>query len=214
MKQTKIYKLADLTAAQISQIAKHLTQGAVAVLATDTVYGLGTGAFCEASIARICALKQRPLTQPMQVLVPSVEGAKKLAVLEGPSRRLAEKYWPGALTLILPPTSAGEKLLRGAAGLGLRVPAYEPLTRILQQMSGPLACTSANVHGQPVITAETFLEKQFSGQVDYILTAGTLSPVASSVVDFTVCPPQLLRAAKITKIELARTSGILFSEKL
>lgn len=212
MKLTKSYKLAELTADELAHIARHLAQGALAVLATDTVYGLGTGAFCEGTIARICALKQRPLSQPIQLLVPSIAAAEKLAVLPDPARRLAQMYWPGALTLILPPTKDGEKLLRGAAGLGLRVPAYEPLTRLLQQMPVPLACTSANVHGRPVITDETWLEKQFAGQVDYLLTAGTLSPVASSVVDFTAPTPRLLRAGKITKIGLARISGVPFLE--
>ena len=103
MKLTKSYKLAELTADELAHIARHLAQGALAVLATDTVYGLGTGAFCEGTIARICALKKRPLSQPMQLLVPSVAAAEKLAVLPDPARRLAQMYWPGALTLILPP---------------------------------------------------------------------------------------------------------------
>ncbi len=212
MKQTKIYKLPELSAELVRHIAAHLAQGALAVLATDTVYGLGTGAFCEETIARICALKQRPLSQPMQLLVPSVEEAEKLAVLTGPARQLARAYWPGALTLILPPAKQGEPLVRGAQGLGLRVPDFSPLTRLLAHMPAPLACTSANLHGQPVITEETGLEKQFGGQVDYVLTAGTLSPVASSVVDFVCNPPRLLRAGKISKIELSRTSGVTFQE--
>ncbi len=212
MKQTKIYKLASLSEDELTGIAQHLTQGALAVLATDTVYGLGTGAFCEETIAQICALKNRPLSQPMQLLVSSVEEAEKLAVLNPPAQQLARAYWPGALTLILPPTEQGKKLLRGAQGLGLRVPDFDPLNRLLARMPVPLACTSANLHGQPVITDETCLENQFGGQVDYILTAGTLSPVASSVVNFICHPPRLLRAGKISKIELSRTSGVLFQE--
>ena len=208
MKQTRHYKLTDLTASQLQQIARALTDGACAVLATDTVYGLATGAFCEGTIRHICTLKNRPSTQPFQLLLPDIDCAYELAEFSDPARRLAQAYWPGALTLILPPTPAGKPLLRGSVGLGLRVPNFAPLERLLKTVNGPLACTSANLHGQNPITTETELLASFNGNVDFMLTAGTLSPVASSVVDFTQIPPRLLREGKITTIELARTSGV------
>ena len=210
MIQTKHYKLAELSESELQQIVRALTDGAVAALATDTVYGLGTGAFCEASLNRICALKNRPITQPFQLLLPDVQTAFKLAEFSPAAARLARTFWPGALTLILPPTNEGKPLLRGFEGLGLRVPAFEPLQRLLLALNGPMACTSANTHGQPVLTKEAELTEQFNGKVDFMLTAGTLSPVASCVVDFTKQPPQLLREGKITKIELARVGQVTF----
>lgn len=210
MKQTQHYKLADLTAAQLQTIARALAGGACAVVATDTVYGLATGAACEDTIRHICTLKNRPFTQPFQLLVPDTDTAYKLAQFVPAARRLADAYWPGALTLILPPTPAGKPLLRTSAGLGLRVPDFAPLARLLKAVNGPLACTSANVHGQAPVTQEKGLATQFNGQVDFMLTAGTLSPMASSVVDFTQPVPQLLREGKITKIELTQVSGISF----
>ena len=210
MIQTQHYKLAELSDTELTELAQALTRGAIAAVATDTVYGLATGAFCETSLNRICALKNRPLTQPFQLLLPDVQTAFKLAEFSPAAARLAHTYWPGALTLILPPAEAGKPLLRGANGLGLRVPAFKPLERLLAAANGPLACTSANVHGQPVLTQEAELIRQFNGAVEFLLTAGTLSPVASSIVDFTQQPPQLLREGKITKIELARISGISF----
>ena len=208
MIQTRHYKLAELANAELESIARALTRGAVAVLATDTVYGIGTGAFCEDAVRRICLLKNRPAAQPFQLLLPDIQTAFKLAVFSPKAQRLACAYWPGALTLILPPSTEGKPLLRGAQGLGLRVPAFEPLRRLLRAMDTALICTSANLHGQPVITDETTVAAQFQGKVDFILTAGVLSPIASSVVDFVQHPPRLLREGKITKIELARTSGV------
>lgn len=208
MIQTKLYKLAELSESELQQIAHALTRGAVAALATDTVYGLGTGAFCEEAIRRICALKNRPLTQPFQLLLPDVKTAYRLAEFPPAARRLAQHFWPGALTLILPPSDDGKPLLRASQGLGLRVPDFKPLQRLLQALSGPLACTSANLHGQPVLTKEDDLLRQFDKTVDFILTAGTLSPQASAVIDFTQQMPQLLREGKITKIELARIGQV------
>lgn len=210
MIQTKHYKLAELSERELQQISRALTDGAVAALATDTVYGLGTGAFCEDSLNRICTLKNRPLTQPFQLLLPDVQTACKLAEFSPAAARLARTFWPGALTLILPPSDEGKPLLCTSQGLGLRVPAFEPLQRLLRALNGPLACTSANLHGQPVLTQEDELSRYLDGKVDFMLTAGTLSPVASCVVDFTKQPPQLLREGKITKIELARVGQVTF----
>ena len=193
--------------ANATVLARALEQGAVAVFATDTVYGVGTGAFCETAVQKIYTIKQRPVAQPLQILVGSVEQAQQIAQFSPAALRVAHKYWPGGLTLIVPPTQEGKPLLRGAKGLGLRVPAYEPLCRVLSQMRMPLCSTSANVHGQPVLTDETSVLDTFDGQVDYILLGGTLSPTASSVLDVTVNPARLLREGSILKQDLQQVWG-------
>ena len=185
-------------------LAHALDEGAVAVFATDTVYGIGTGAFCERAIQRICALKNRPLTQPLQILVPQVARAEQIAQFTPGALRVAQTYWPGGLTLILPPTEKGRALLRGAAGLGIRVPAYEPLCKVLACMQHPLCSTSANLHGQPVLTDEASVLETFEGRVDYIWLGGTLSPTASSVLDVTATPARILREGSILKNDLQR----------
>lgn len=188
-------------------LAHALEGGAVAIFATDTVYGIGTGAFCETAVQKIYTIKQRPLAQPLQILVASVEQARQIAQFSPAALRVAQKYWPGGLTLIVPPTKEGEPLLRGAKGLGLRVPAYEPLCRVLSQMRMPLCSTSANVHGQSVLTDEASVLETFDGQVDYILLGGTLSPTASSVLDVTVNPARLFREGSILRQDLQQVWG-------
>ena len=188
-------------------LAWALDNGAVAVFATDTVYGIGTGAFCETSVQKIYTIKQRPLTQPLQILVADVAQAQAVAQFSPQATALAQAYWPGGLTLILPPTDAGQMLLRGATGLGIRVPAYGPLRQILAQMHMPVCSTSANLHGQPVLTDEKDVLNTFDGKVDYILLGGTLSPIASTVLDVTVTPARFLREGNILKQDLARVYG-------
>jgi len=202
--KTKIYNMQELTSAQLTHLAAELSAGAVAVFATDTVYGIGTGALCEESIARIYALKKRPATQPLQLLAADFMHVEQWAKFSPGARHVAQVFWPGALTLIVPPSAKGKKLLRGSKALGFRVPAYLPLLRILAQMPMPLASTSANVHGSPTLTQEEEVVKQFNTKVEYILTDGTLSPVASSVLDATSQTPKLLRAGGIAQEELRR----------
>ena len=205
--QTQIFKANLLTPAQITQLANALTKGALAVLPTDTVYGLGTGAGNETAVQKIYTIKKRAASQPLQLLVGDLETACQVAQFSAGVARLAKTYWPGGLTLIVPPTAAGKPLLRGATGVGLRVPAHPVLLQILKHMSGPLACTSANLHGQPVLTQEEDVIHTFNGQVDFIITEGSLSPVASTVLDATQTPARVLREGAVSKQALAQTLG-------
>lgn len=202
--KTKIYNIRQLSDEQRTQLAADLSAGAVAVFATDTVYGIGTGAFCRESIARIYALKKRPASQPLQLLLPDFLHAQEWVELSPGALHVAQVFWPGALTLIVPPSEKGKKLLTGSPALGLRVPAHLPLLRILAQMSMPLASTSANLHSCPVLTQEEEVVKQFDTKVEYILTDGTLSPLASTVLDATSPAPKILRTGSILEEELRR----------
>lgn len=209
---TQIFKLHALSADSLQQAARALQQGAVAVFATDTVYGIGTGAHCENAVRTIYTLKQRPLSQPLQLLAADRATAGQWAHFPPAAEKLARAYWPGALTLILPPTPQGRPFLRGAQGLGFRVPNEPFLQRLLAQLNEPLCSTSANLHGQPVLTDEQTVLDTFTGHVDYIFTNGTLSPTPSSVVDFTRPQPRLLRAGALSQTQLEQTCGILLGD--
>lgn len=206
MSQTRIFNAADMTPHEIDQLACALREGAVAALPTDTVYGLATGAYCEKSIQRIYRLKNRPATSPLQLLAGSLAQAQAVAQFSEGAEELAWRFWPGALTLVLPPTAKGQELARGFAGLGLRVPGNLFLQKLLGRLTTVLACTSANLHGQPVVTEEKILLDTFTNKVDYIVLGGTLSPVASSVVDLTA-HPRLLREAGISRAALEEALG-------
>ena len=210
MKQTRIFRRAALTEADTAYLAQQLAQGAVGVFPTDTVYGIGTGARCEEAVAEIYRLKARPERQPLQLLFASTERAREAAYFSPQAQRLAQAYWPGALTLILPPLAHATALARGFAGLGIRVPKDDFLSRLLAVTDGPLACTSANVHGQPVWTEEAPVLRAFEGKADFIVLGGTLSPTASSVVDL-MRRPRLLREGQLTRAELEKTLGEPFA---
>lgn len=212
MAQTHIFKTAEVTPEILARAAREIESGAVAVLPTDTVYGIGTGAFCEASVKRIYEIKERPASSPLQILTGSLEQACAAAVFSPGALRLAQAFWPGGLTMILPPSRKGRALARGFAGVGLRVPGNRFLVSLLLAMNAPLACTSANLHGQPVLTQEKDVLETFDGKADYIFLGGTLSPTASSVADLTG-EPVLLREGEVKRAELERVWGAPFRVK-
>ena len=193
--KTQIYPINQLTPTQLADVARAVKGGALAALATDTVYGLAASAFEEKAIQRIYTLKERPAGMPLQILIGCVAAAREIVCWNDGAEKLASAYWPGALTMILPANEKGQPLLRGAKGLGLRVPKHAGLLQFLKVLDAPLACTSANAHGKPVITTQEDLISFCGGKVEFILTDGTLSPVASSVVDMTGAPALLREGA-------------------
>lgn len=206
MRKTHIFKTEEMTPEYLQMAAGALAQGAVAVVPTDTVYGVGTGAFCEESILQIYRLKERPTGVPLQILTGSVAQARDVAVFSDRAEQCARAFWPGALTMILPPNEKGRALTRGFEGLGLRVPGNKFLVDLLVRMAGPMACTSANLHGQPTLIDEKSILETFDGKVDFIFLGGTLSPVSSSVVNLTA-NPTLIREGGVSKTKLEQVLG-------
>ena len=202
--KTQIYSINEMTTAQLAEVAHAVQSGALVALATDTVYGLAANAFEETAIERIYNIKRRPADMPLQTLVDSTKLARSLVQWNEPATLLAQTYWPGPLTMILPPNETGQPLARGFAGIGLRVPNHPGLLRFLSIFRRPLACSSANEHGRPVITTESELCDFCQHRVEFILLGGTLSPVASSVVDLTA-GAVLLREGALSRQELEKT---------
>lgn len=205
--KTQIFKISQMTGDLLSQAAQAVTAGAVAVFPTDTVYGIGTNAFNESSIFRIYDIKNRPPVSALQILTGTIPQAKEVVQWGDKAQKLAEAFWPGALTIILPPSAKGEPLRRGFAALGLRVPGNEFLVKLLSLMGAPMASTSANLHGQPTLTKEEDLLNTFDGKTDFIFLGGTLSPVASSVITLAEEKPRLLREAAVSRARLEQVLG-------
>ncbi len=204
---TQIFNVREMTRDLITRAAREITAGAVAVFPTDTVYGIGTNAFNEKSISRLYEIKNRPPVSALQILTGTVRQAQEVVQWGEPAQKLAHAFWPGALTVILPPSPKGKALLRGFAALGLRVPGNEFLVNLLSCMGAPMASTSANLHGHPTLTREEDLLNTFDGKTDFIFLGGTLSPVASSVITLAEKKPRLLREAAVSRSALEEVLG-------
>jgi L-threonylcarbamoyladenylate synthase len=132
-----------------------LRRGEVVAMPTDTVYGLGVCPLVDGAVDQLYELKQRPQSLPIALLVDGIEQALSLVELDPISARLAERYWPGGLTLVVPGRPGVDLPLGGtgstAGTIGVRVPDHE-VPRSLAREAGPLAVTSANLHGGATAT--------------------------------------------------------------
>jgi L-threonylcarbamoyladenylate synthase len=164
----------------IADVADVLSRGGVALLPTDTIYGLHAAAGDAAAVARIAKLKGRGEQKPFVVIAASAE---QLRAFGADVPEALEELWPAPLTAVL---------RRGAGTVAARVPDLAWLRRLLEQ-SGPLVSTSANRSGEPAITAVDELSDEVANGIDLALDAGILQGKPSTIVDFTGGSPQILR---------------------
>jgi L-threonylcarbamoyladenylate synthase len=161
-----------------------LRQGGIVALPTDTVYGLVAVAADRAAVERVYDTKERDPSQPMPLFVASIEQAGLIAEMNDAARALAARFWPGALTIVVPKKAAFET--RAAAGertVGLRVPA-DPFLREAARQLGPLTGTSANIAGREECHTAAEVRGQLGDAVDLIVDAPvSATGVPSTVVD-------------------------------
>jgi len=179
-----------------------LRAGGAVVLPTDTVYGLAVRADLPGAVARIAELKDRAAEQPVAVLVASIEQAEVVGVLPDWARPLAERWWPGPLTLVLRrrPGLAWD-LGEPADTVGVRVPDHDLVCAVAEAV-GPLATTSANRHGEPTPSVAADAAAALTRPPDLVVDGGPCQGIASTVVDATGVAPIVLRSGPIAEIDL------------
>ena len=196
---TKIEKVSEESIQQAGEVLK---QGGIVAFPTDTVYGLGAVCTNDDAVQKIFAAKGRDEGKPLSILVASMEQAEQIA-LEIPekARRLMEKYWPGALTLVLKKRpEISDKVSAGRETIGLRMPDSQTAVKLLEAAGIPLAAPSANTSGKRSAVSAEEVIADLAGRVDMILDGG-ICPVgiSSTVVDLTGERPLILREGSITK---------------
>lgn len=193
----------------IEDAAAAALRGALIVLPTDTVYGLGTCPDDPSATARLFDAKARPRALALPILVASVEAAAQVAEIDERAERLAITHWPGPLTIVLRRngTSAAWQLGGEADSIGVRVPRH-PLALGVLSRTGPLAVTSANRSGRPTPSTCEELAAMFGDAVAvYLCEEAPLAGKASTVVDLAHGEPAVLRAGDIDAAELAAFMG-------
>ena len=187
----------------LTHAADVLQHGGIVAFPTDTVYGLGVMAFEEESIMRLYLIKGRNHTKAIAVLISSIEELERVAELPSKAAlRLAEKFWPGPLTLVVPRHPDVPDILSPTATIGVRVPDHPVASELLRKV-GPLAVTSANKSDrQSAVTSENVLD-QLSGRIHLILDGGeTPGGVPSTVIDCSKPEIEVLRPGPLSEKEL------------
>ena len=199
---TRVVK-ADLDGLAVA--ADTVAKGGLICYPTDTVYGLGCDPFNESAVGKTIAAKGKR-TKAMPVLVKSVRDAEHLVSFSQAAKRLADVYWPGPLTIVLPTRRQVPSILAREGTLGVRSPKHQICQQLLGLCAGCLVGTSANLTGKPPATSVREIMNQLGDRVDVILDGGR-SPigVASTVVDLTGDHLRVVREGPISNADILRS---------
>ncbi len=204
---------ADPAAPELERIARaaaFLRAGRLVAFPTETVYGLGADALNPAAVSRIFVAKGRPPNNPLIVHVPETAAASAVAAAWPDSAaRLAAKFWPGPLTLVLLKREiVPDVVTAGGPTVGVRVPAHPVAQALLREAGIPIAAPSANRSNQLSPTRAEHVLKGLSGRIDLVLDGGpTLGGLESTVLDLTSTPPRLLRPGLVSPGEIEAVIG-------
>lgn len=194
----------------IEQAVKLLRSGQLVVIPTETVYGLAADATNAEAVRRIFELKGRPSNNPLIVHVASRErGARCVRDFPDEARRLADRFWPGPLTLVLPKAACIPAIVTaGRDTVALRVPDHPLALELLRAFDGPLAAPSANRSNHVSPTTAEHVRAEFAGKCPLILDGGPCRVgIESTVLDLCSRPFRVLRPGAVTQPMIERIVG-------
>jgi L-threonylcarbamoyladenylate synthase len=193
--------------------ARLLREGKLVAFPTETVYGLGADATSDRAVAAVFEAKGRPRFNPLIVHVLDADAARRLVAFDDRAERLAQAFWPGALTLVLPRRPGCPVSLLASAGLdtlALRVPRHPVAQALLRACGRPIAAPSANASGKVSPTAAAHVAQSLGAKVALILDGGRCPVgVESTVLDLSAPLATLLRPGGVTEEEIAALIGPL-----
>ena len=201
------------TSAAIADAARLIRQGALVALPTDTVYGLAADATSDAAVSGVFRAKGRPAEKPLIALVDTLAMAETCGDFPPAARALAEAFWPGPLTLVVP--RAAESPLsplvhRGASGVSLRVPGNETTRAVVAAAGCPLTAPSANPSGAPSPLTAGEVVAGLGPALALVIDGGRAADsLGSTLVDLSGESPRLLRAGVVDDAAIERVIGPL-----
>jgi len=183
----------------ISKAAAILRDGGVVIFPTDTVWGIGAWIGSKAGIAKLYTLKKRDRNKPTALLVGSLEQAFKYGQFSAEAIILAERYWPGALTVVVEATADVPKALQnGRGGVGIRWPKLALVTDLCEQLPGGIAASSANEAGDRAPVEWGEVSKDLLAKSDFVIPAeSALTGISSTVVDLMDGRPKIIRQGEV-----------------
>lgn len=201
-----ITEVEDYSEKSVKKAANILKNGGIAAIPTETVYGLAANALDENAVRSIFAAKGRPQDNPLIVHISKIEMIKPLAKdIPEIAKRLAERFWPGPLTMIFNKTSVIPSVTSGGLStVAVRMPENEAARAIIEECGFPLAAPSANTSGKPSPTSAEHVFEDMNGKIPLIINGGECSVgVESTVICFKDGKIHILRPGGVTMEMLA-----------
>jgi len=201
---------------EVRRAAEILRAGGLVAFPTETVYGLGADASNAQAVARLYAVKGRPAGHPVIVHFASAEAAFSWArEIPQSARKLATRFWPGPLSLILRRSALAKDFVTGGQdSVGLRVPSHPVARELLKKFNGGIAAPSANRFGHVSPTTVAHVRADLGSEADLVLEGGGSEVgIESTIVDLSGGAPVLLRPGHVSRQALAETLGVEVLEK-
>jgi len=180
----------------------------IIIFPTRCLYGIGARALDEKAIAKVFQIKQRPLNNPILVLIPDESVLKDLVKsIPEPAKKLMKIFWPGSLTLVFEAKDEIPKLLTAGSGkLGIRVPSHPVAKALVDLLEFPITGTSANLSGRASCDRVSLLDPSIIEKSDLVLDSGVLKGgIGSTIVDVTVSPVRIIREGEISSEQIQKT---------
>lgn len=200
----------------IEEAGQILRSGGLVAFPTETVYGLGADGLNEAAAKKIYAAKGRPSDNPLILHIADMRDLEKIAeIIPEEARRIAEKFWPGPLTMIFEKTDIVPYGTTGGLNtVAVRMPSDGTARAVIRAGGGFIAAPSANVSGRPSPTKASHVREDLEGRIDMIVDGGTVEiGVESTILDVTVKPPMILRPGAVTREMLEELIGEVAVDK-
>jgi L-threonylcarbamoyladenylate synthase len=194
----------------VAEAARCLAAGGLVAFPTETVYGLGADAAQGSAVAKVYEAKGRPSFNPLIVHVADLGAARAIARFDATALRLAEAFWPGPLTLVLPGTDqcpVAELATAGLDTVAIRIPAHSVATALLRAFGGAVVAPSANISGHVSPTTAAHVASDLSGRVDLILDGGAVKVGVESTIVACLEEPMLLRPGGLPREDIERVLG-------
>lgn len=202
-----------LTEKDIGRAAEIIKNGGLVAMPTETVYGLAADALNGKAVAKIFKAKGRPMDNPLIVHISDIKQIEKLVSDFPPkAQKLAEKFWPGPLTMVLPKSDLiPTEVSAGLSTVAVRFPSH-PIARALINASSPLAAPSANLSGSPSPTTVRHVLADMNGRIEAVIDGGDCDVgVESTVITLAEDIPTLLRPGGITLEQLREEIGEVYA---
>ena len=196
--------------AAVAAAARSLREGGLVAFPTETVYGLGADATNAAAIARLYQAKGRPAFNPLIAHVGDLAAAREIGRFDASAMRLAEAFWPGPLTLVLPKTDSCAVADLATAGLdtvAIRIPAHPVARDILRVFGRPVVAPSANLSGHVSPTTAAHVQSDLEGRIDLIVDGGAVAVGVESTIVGIFDEPMLLRPGGLSRADVERILG-------
>lgn len=211
----KTGRLSEADLHKLDEAADIMKRGGLVAFPTETVYGLGGDAMQKEASKRIYAAKGRPSDNPLIVHICRISQLDELVSYVSPAaRKLAEKYWPGPLTMVFPKApDVPDETTGGLDTVAVRFPVHPVAMELIARTGTFIAAPSANISGRPSTTTAAHCIEDLTGRVDAIVDGGNCEiGLESTILDVSTEVPQLLRPGAVTTEMIEETLGISLTE--